>query len=69
MRIEPKLSQELAQAKFENYGPLGSAPVSERKPVEVKTPAPAATGSQPSNKEEEKHFDQTAAAKGAHAVH
>lgn len=36
VRIEPKQSQELASAKFENYGPLGSAPVAERSAVELK---------------------------------
>lgn len=71
VRIEPKLTQELAQAKFENYGPLGSAPVNERKPVEVKAPAPAALSAQPPKKEEVKqqpHFEQTAVAQGVHAV-
>ena len=57
VRIEPKSQGEMANARFENYGPLGSAPVtarSEQKQVAASAP----------HKEEVKqpHFEQTAVA-------
>ena len=59
VRIEPKQSHELANAKFENYGPLSSAPVSARPEVKAATTGGAATHAPAPHKEEVKqpHFE------------
>lgn len=61
VRIEPKTTSEITAAKFENYGPLSSAPVTVR--TEIKSQA-APSYSQAPHKEEVKqpHFEQTAVA-------
>lgn len=61
VRIEPKLSHELASAKFENYGPLSSAPITARSEVKPATTGGASHAQTP-HKEDAKHFEQTAVA-------
>jgi Ca2+-binding EF-hand superfamily protein len=71
VRIEPKHTNELANAKFENYGPLGNpTPASGRHPVELKTPAPhAAMAAHKEEIKQQPHFEKTSVAQEVHAVH